>query len=193
MVAPGGSCVAMVKRHFPRLLEDDPAAHERALSIAALTHELSEYLVDVLGFDAAPARFDGRIAFHPSCHLLRELGISAAPRALLARIPGAELVELPEARECCGFGGLFAVGNAPISVAIGARKVANAEASGADVLAVCDVSCMTHLNGLFERRGSRCRAVHLAELLAGTAPQPHARITAGADATPAVLEAHRAR
>ncbi|MEZ4555103.1 MAG: (Fe-S)-binding protein [Caldilineaceae bacterium] len=105
------------------------------------------------------------MTYHACCHLLRELGIDAQPRALLNQVHDAELVELSGAEDCCGFGGLFAVKNAAISTAMGERKVGNIAASRADVVTLCDVSCMTHINGLLARTGQPCRAVHIAEVL----------------------------
>ncbi len=137
----------------------------RAAAVSAVCYELTQYLVDVLGVSECAARFDGVLAYHPCCHLLRELNVDAQPRRLLSSLRGARPVQLAGAEECCGFGGLFALKNAEISVAMGRRKARNLEASGAEAVAVCDVSCMTHLNGLLRRQGSACRAVHIAELL----------------------------
>ncbi len=167
IVAPSGSCVAMV-RHYFSVLFDGASEDEqvRAAAVGEVCYELTQYLVDVLGVSACAARFDGVLTYHPCCHLLRELNVDAQPRRLLARLNGARLVELSGADECCGFGGLFALKNAEISAAMGRRKLRNLEASGAEAVAVCDVSCMTHLNGLLRRQRSPCRAVHIAELLA---------------------------
>jgi L-lactate dehydrogenase complex protein LldE len=167
IVAPSGSCVSMVKRFYEVLFENTEYARERerARQVADVTYELTQYLVDVLGVDTTNAHFTGRLTYHPCCHLLRELEVDAQPRRLLAAIKGAEMVELPGATECCGFGGLFALKNAPISAAMGRRKIENALTSGAEVVAVSDVSCMTHLNGLLKREGHACRAMHVAELL----------------------------
>ncbi|UCC71292.1 MAG: (Fe-S)-binding protein [Gemmatimonadota bacterium] len=170
VVAPSGSCVAMVKRHYPILFE---AAHDieyqrRAVQLGEVTYELTQYLVDYLGVADAGARCPGRLAYHPCCHLLRELHIDAQPRRLLSSLKDAEIAELPNADECCGFGGLFALKNADISTAMGRRKVRNVNHSGADMVVLNDVSCMTHLNGILRREGHSCRAVHIAEVLNGT-------------------------
>jgi hypothetical protein len=127
---------------------------------------LTEFLVDVLGVEAVDAQFTGRSTYHGCCHLLRELGIDRQPRTLLQQVNGAEWVALNGEEECCGFGGLFAVKNSGISTAMGNRKVQNLVRSDADVVALCDVSCMTHINGLLSRQGERCRAVHIAQVLA---------------------------
>ncbi len=184
IVAPSGSCVAMVRR-FARLLEDEPGGPEfahRAASVSRHTHELTQFLVDVLGVTDPNVSCTGRLTYHPCCHLLRELGVDAQPRGLLARVRNADVVDLPSADDCCGFGGLFALNNAAISTAMGHRKLRNIEASGAHITAVSDVSCMTHLNGLLAREGRRCRAVHVAEILNGST---------GADVTDAVAEDDR--
>lgn len=167
IVAPSGSCTTMTSHFYPVLFEDPAFAAERrrAESLAAITFELTEFLVDVLGITRTGSRFDGTLTYHACCHLLRELHVDAQPRALLANIEGAQLVELTGAEECCGFGGLFSVKNAGISTDMGRRKCINLEQSGADVVALCDVSCMTHLNGLLDRQGQAVRAVHIAELL----------------------------
>ena len=167
IVAPSGSCVAMVKNHYPILFE--AAANDsylrQAIDVARITYELTQYLVDELGVDNVGAAYAGRLTYHPCCHLLRELQVDAQPRSLLANLQGADVVDLPDADECCGFGGLFAIKNAAISTAMGRRKLEHVAASGAEIVAVNDVSCMTHLNGLLAREQSHCRAVHIAEVL----------------------------
>jgi L-lactate dehydrogenase complex protein LldE len=167
VVAPSGSCTTMTSHFYPIVFADhgDPAYRDRAASLAAATFELTEFLVDVLGVTATGAHFAGKLTYHACCHLLRELGIDRQPRTLLQHIEGAEIVELAGADECCGFGGLFAIKNAPISTAMGQRKSRQLSASDADVVALCDVSCMTHINGLLTRQAQRCRAVHIAQLL----------------------------
>jgi L-lactate dehydrogenase complex protein LldE len=170
IVAPSGSCVAMVKHQFPRLFttKEDADYLRRARRVREVTYELTEYLVDVLGVDETGARFPGKLAYHPCCHLLRELGVDAQPRLLLAFLKDAEIVELLNPEECCGFGGLFALKNAEISTAMGRRKIRNLEDSEAEVVVMNDVSCMAHLNGLLRRQRHPCKAVHIAELLDGS-------------------------
>ncbi|MFO7631211.1 MAG: (Fe-S)-binding protein [Caldilinea sp.] len=165
VVAPSGSCATMTGHFYTLLLEDDPAYRARAEFLGAATFELTEFLVDVLGIEEVGAHFDGKLTYHASCHLLRELGIDRQPRALLSHVKGAEFVELDGAEECCGFGGLFAIKNGDISTAMGTRKTQNIAKSDADVLTLCDVSCMTHINGLLSRQGQRTRAVHIAQVL----------------------------
>lgn len=168
IVAPSGSCTTMTSHFYSAaLFEDgaDAAMRQRAEDLAAVTFELTEFLVDVLGITRINSHFDGKLTYHACCHLLRELGIDEQPRALLNGIEGAEVVELPGSEECCGFGGLFSVKNSGISTAMGQRKAINLAQSDADVVALCDVSCMTHINGVLSRQSQKCRAVHIAELL----------------------------
>lgn len=175
VVAPSGSCTTMTGHFYALLLADEIAYKERALALAAATFELTEFLVDVLKVTDVGAHFEGRITYHACCHLLRELDIDRQPRALLAAVDGAEVVELNGAEECCGFGGLFAIKNGDISTAMGVRKTQQIARSDADVVALCDVSCMTHINGLLARQAQRCRAVHIAQVLTNqvdVAPRP---------------------
>ena len=167
IVAPSGSCTTMTRHFYATLLESVGAreAYRRAEELASITFELTEFLVDVLGVEDVGSRFAGTLTYHACCHLLRELHIDQQPRALLDNIDNAELAELEGAEECCGFGGLFSIKNAGISSAMGMRKTQNLAKSGADVVTLCDVSCMTHINGLLSRQGQRCRAVHIAQVL----------------------------
>ena len=135
------------------------------LPLAEVTFEVTEFLVDVLGVTEFGAQFPGKVTYHACCHLLRELQIDAQPRQLLQHVEDAELVALDGAEECCGFGGLFAVKEAGISTAMGQRKTRAIAASDADIVTLCDVSCMTHINGLLQRQAQRCRAVHIVEVL----------------------------
>jgi L-lactate dehydrogenase complex protein LldE len=167
VVAPSGSCTTMVTHFYDALFESQDAVEYRyrVANLASATFELTEFLVDVLGVTDTQSRFQGKLTYHACCHLLRELGVDDQPRALLEQIEGADLVPLDGSDECCGFGGLFAIKNAPISTAMGERKTANLAKSGADVVTLCDVSCMTHINGLLDRQDQRCRAIHIAEIL----------------------------
>jgi L-lactate dehydrogenase complex protein LldE len=166
VVAPSGSCATMTSHFYSLLLADDPAYRARAEFLGAATFELTEFLVDVLGVEEVGAHFDGVLTYHASCHLHRELGIDRQPRTLLSHVEGAEVVEMEGADECCGFGGLFAIKNGEISTAMGQRKTRNIAKRDADVVALCDVSCMMHINGLLSRQGQRTRAVHIAQVLA---------------------------
>ena len=176
IVTPSGSCAAMIRHTYPLLLADDPTAAARAQRLAERTWEFSQFLVDGLGVTDVGASFDGKIAYHASCHLTRGLGIVDPPRTLLQHVAGAQLVDLPGYDECCGFGGLFAIKMAEISSAMLARKLNNIARSGADMVVLCDVSCMTQINGGLTRSRMPQRAVHLAEFLAThRAPSLHNR------------------
>lgn len=165
VVIPSGSCTAMIRHGYLELFTDDPPWLERARALVDRSYEFSEYLVDILGVTDVGARYPGKITYHASCHLLRDLGIHRQPLALLAAVREAELVELPSADECCGFGGVFSVEYAQISSAMLARKLGNIQASGAPVVVSCDGGCVTNINGGLQRRRRVQRAVHIAEIL----------------------------
>ncbi len=164
VVVPSGSCAWMVRHEYPGLLNGAAQAEARAL--AARTWELSQFLVRVVGQTRFRSTVSGRLTYHDSCHLLRGLGESQAPRTLLRNLSGAEFVELPEADECCGFGGSFSVRLPEVSSAILDKKLAAVERSGADAVVACDAGCLLQIAGGLRRRGSRVRALHLAEVLA---------------------------
>jgi L-lactate dehydrogenase complex protein LldE len=164
VVVPSGSCAWMVKHEYPGLMPD-AAGRAAAERLAARTHELSQFLVTVLGRRRFRSTVTGRLTYHDSCHLLRGLHEADSPRALLRSLSGAEFVELPGSDECCGFGGSFAVRLPEVSTAILDKKLANVEASGADCLVACDAGCLMQMRGGLSRRGSRVRALHLVEVL----------------------------
>ncbi|MAG56395.1 MAG: hypothetical protein CMJ83_08905 [Planctomycetes bacterium] len=166
VVVPSGSCGAMF-RHLTEVFPSGPRA-DRARAVASMTHELSSFLVDVLGRTDVGGRFDGRVTWHDGCHGLRELSIHSAPRRLIADVEGAELVEMGSADSCCGFGGTFSVKYPEISVAMLDAKLE--KLPNADVRAVVsgDVSCLMQIGGRLSRLGSPVKALHLAELLAGS-------------------------
>ncbi|MEU9077654.1 (Fe-S)-binding protein [Kitasatospora sp. NPDC048538] len=168
VVTPSGSCAAMVREGYPRLGVDGLG------DLPARVYELTEFLVDVLGVTDVGAYYPHTVTYHPSCHGLRTLGLGDRPLRLLRAVRGLTLVELPGAEECCGFGGTFAVKNPAVSAAMGADKVRNALATGADVLCGADNSCLLHLGGTLRRQGSPLRTVHLAEILAATEADPDA-------------------
>jgi len=165
IILPSGSCAYMLRHGYPELFADDPAWLPRAQSLAKRTFEFSEYLVDVLGVTDLGARWDGSLAYHPSCHLLRGLGIDRQPRALLAAVQGATLVELPNAEECCGFGGIFSVVHPEVSKEMLARKIDNLEQSNAPTLVVADTGCLMHIAGGLQRNKKPQKVVHLVEVL----------------------------
>lgn len=167
VVAPSGSCVAMVRHEYPRLFEGDPDL-PRAERLASITWEFTEFLVDGLGVEDLGLRLPEprTFAFHDSCHGLRILGLRRAARALLGRVENAIIEELINEEECCGFGGLFSVKMPDISGAILQRKIDAIEACRADTIVLGDLSCMMHINGGLARLGARKRARHIADVLA---------------------------
>ena len=173
VVVPSGSCAWMVKHEYPGLMRE-PGLRAEAERQAHRTFELSQFLVSVLGRTEFRSAVPGRVTYHDSCHLLRGLGEAGSPRAILKRLAGAEFVELPGGDECCGFGGSFSVRLPEVSTAILDKKLANIEATGAGCVVACDAGCLMQMSGGLRRRGSKVRALHLAELLqsegASTAP-----------------------
>lgn len=170
IVAPGGSCVASVRHQYATVARraGDERLAARAASVAAKTYELSELLVDVLGVTDVGAVYPHRVTYHPTCHSLRMLRVGDRPLTLLRRVRDIELVELPDAEECCGFGGTFAVKNAEVSTAMLADKMQALLATGAEVCTAGDSSCLMHIGGGLSRLRTGVRTVHLAEILAST-------------------------
>jgi L-lactate dehydrogenase complex protein LldE len=164
VVVPSGSCAWMIKHEYPGLMPDG-ALRAEAERLAARTHELSQFLVTVLGRTRFRSAIPGRVTYHDSCHLRRGLGESESPRAILRDLEGAEFVELPGGDECCGFGGSFAVRLPEVSTSILDKKLANVEATGAGCVVACDAGCLMQMGGRLSRRASPIRAVHLAEVL----------------------------
>jgi L-lactate dehydrogenase complex protein LldE len=168
VVAPSGSCAGMIRTHYPDLFSDDPAASGRAKRVCDRTYELTDFLVNVVKLERVPGIFRGTVTYHDSCSGLRELGVKAQPRALLARVPGLSLKEMEECETCCGFGGTFAVKFGDISSHIAERKCANIAASGADAVVLGDFGCMLNIEGRLRRRGDvKTRVLHVVEVLAG--------------------------
>ena len=168
VVAPSGSCTSMVRVFYPDLFKNDPKMLERARKLGERTYEFSEFLVKVLGVDEVDARHDGTVAYHPSCHLLRELGVKSEPRQLLQSVQGIELKELPDAEQCCGFGGTFSVKYPDISGAILERKLDCIRRSGAETLVANDAGCLMHMAGGLKRQNIPVGARHLAEILSSS-------------------------
>lgn len=166
VVVPSGSCAWMVKHEYPGLLAGTVFARA-AGELATRTREFSQYLVRVLGVTEFTSAVPGPVTYHDSCHLLRGLHESESPRTLLGKLRGSELVPLPDADECCGFGGSFSVRLPEVSSQILAKKLANVESTGAGCLVACDAGCLMQMRGGLERAKSRVRALHLAELLDG--------------------------
>lgn len=165
VVAPSGSCAAMVREFYAELLSGTPW-EERAYGVAHRTYELSEFLVRVLGVTDVGASFPHRVTFHPSCHLLRALGACGWAERLIRSVAGVEFVPLGHPEACCGFGGVFSVKHAPVSEAMLQDKLSDIEATGAEFVVGTDVSCLMHIDGALRRRGSPVRTIHLAEVLA---------------------------
>jgi L-lactate dehydrogenase complex protein LldE len=167
VVAPSGSCAAMVKLEYPELFHDDQHWHARALDLSRRTHELSDFLVHVLGTDDVGAAFSGKATYHMACHL-RGLNLFDEPERLLRKVRGLELLPLERFDECCGFGGSFSVRYPGISGAMVCDKAAFIEKSGADTVVATDAGCLMNIAGRLRRMGSRVRALHLAEVLASS-------------------------
>ena len=165
VVVPSGSCTAMIRHGYLELFAEDPTWRRRAQDLANRTFEFSEFLVDHLGVTDLGAHYNGTLTYHASCHLLRDLGIDRQPRALLKAVQGAEVVELPFAEDCCGFGGVFSAEHPRISTAMLERKIENIQASGSPIIVSADSGCITHINGGLHRRGRPQRVVHIAEVL----------------------------
>jgi L-lactate dehydrogenase complex protein LldE len=169
VVAPSASCVGTVRDFYPELAEGDPALEREVAALAPRVLELSELLVARLGIEDVGASYTHRVTYHPTCHSLRMLRVGDAPYRLLRAVRGLELVELPQASECCGFGGTFAVKNADTSAAILADKVENVLDTRAEVCAAADNSCLLHIGGALSRLRTGVRTAHLAEILASEA------------------------
>lgn len=168
VVVPSGSCGAMMRVFYLDLFEDDPELQTRARDLSRRVSEFTEFLTDIAGYDTdSSSRSDtgAKVAYHPSCHLLREMEVREAPENLLDATPGLERVELPDAEQCCGFGGTFAVKYPHISEEMLADKIAALESSGADTLTACDMGCLMHIGGAVSRRRLPFQVKHIAQIL----------------------------
>jgi len=168
IVAPSGSCVGSIVHQHAMVARrlGDPDLARRAAAVASRTYELSQLLVDVLRVEDVGAHYPHRVAYHPTCHSLRLLRVGDRPLRLLRHVSGIDLVPLPDAEVCCGFGGTFAVKNADTSTAMLADKMRNVLATGAEVCTASDSSCLMHIGGGLSRLRAGVRTVHLAEILA---------------------------
>lgn len=170
LVTPSGSCGGMIRTHYSDLFRDDPAMLRRAEALAARTRELADFLVNELQLDRVPGRYEGTVTYHDSCAGLREMGIKAQPRALLAKVPGLKLMEMADCETCCGFGGTFAIKFGEISARLADNKCQHIVNSGADAVVLGDLGCMLNIEGRLRRRGDhKTRVLHVAEVLAGDA------------------------
>lgn len=170
IVAPSGSCTAAIRHQHADVAGQfgSAALATRAASVAERTYELSEFLVDVLGVTDVGARFPHRVTYHPTCHSLRLLRVGDRPLRLLRAVDGIDLVELPDAEQCCGFGGTFAMKNSAVSAAMLADKAAAIVSTGAQVCTAGDASCLLHIGGGLSRMRTGIGTKHLAEILAST-------------------------
>ncbi|GAA1773387.1 (Fe-S)-binding protein [Kocuria aegyptia] len=177
-VAPSGSCVASLAHQQPMVARagGDEALAQEAAAVAANTYELSQLLTDVLGVTDAAGQlgswFPHRVTYHPSCHGMRLLRLGDRQKDLVASVGGIDFVELPDAEECCGFGGTFSFKNPDVSAAMATEKIDNIVSTGAELCTGGDASCLMHLGGAMSRRGTGAATVHFAEILASTRENP---------------------
>jgi len=157
----------MVRKHYPELLEHSPL-REQAIAVGQRVFELAEFLVRVAGVTDVGASFPHAVAYHPSCHATRELGIYDEPMQLLRAVRDIDLRPLPNEGECCGFGGMFSTKFGMISSAMGDTKAVNLEQSGAEYVTAIDPSCLMHLDGVFGATGRKLKTIYLAGILAGS-------------------------
>jgi L-lactate dehydrogenase complex protein LldE len=172
VVAPSGSCAGMIVRHYPELFAEGSPDHAAAVELAGRTHELVSFLTRVLKLEKVEAQFAARATYHDSCSGLRELGIKAEPRQLLASVEGLSLREMTDAEVCCGFGGTFCVKYPGISDKMLEKKLRHVHATGADTLIAGDLGCLMNMAGKLKREGSPVKVRHIAEVLAGDMATP---------------------
>lgn len=172
VVGPSGSCMGTLRHDYPALFADEPAWRARAEDLSHRSHELMSFLVDVLKQQTVDAQYDGRVTYHDSCAGLREMGVKAQPRQLLASVQGLDLVEMAGTDECCGFGGTFCVKYPEISTKMVDDKIAHIQTSGATTVLGGDLGCLLNIAGRLKRRGLPVRVLHTAEVLAGFGQQP---------------------
>lgn len=170
VVVPSGSCGGQIRVHFVEMFKDDPDLKARAEDLAARTFELTDFLATVLKVERLDSGFRGQITYHDSCCGLRELGVSAQPRALLSLLPGVQLKEMDDRTQCCGFGGTFSIKYGDVSGAIVDQKCRNVRASGTEAVVLGDLGCMLNIEGRLRRTGDETtRVLHIAQVLAGDA------------------------
>ena len=174
VVGPSGSCVGAVRHQHPMLADHakDAGLAAEVDRVVARTYDLSEFLVDVLGITDVGAYFPHRVTYHPTCHSLRMLRVGDKPLKLLRAVDAIDLVELPEADACCGFGGTFAIKNAEVSRAMVTDKTRHIKETEAEFVTGGDSSCLMNIGGALSRQRSGVRAVHMAEILASTKEHP---------------------
>jgi L-lactate dehydrogenase complex protein LldE len=172
VVVPSGSCAGMLKQHYPELFAAGSAEGERARELAGRTYELVSFLTDVMGVTRVDAECPARATYHDACAGLRELGIKQQPRGLLQSVRGLELIELPGAEVCCGFGGTFCIKYPAISTKMVDDKAFDIAATGAELVLAGDLGCLMNIAGRLSRRGAPIAVRHVAEVLAGAAGEP---------------------
>lgn len=164
VVTPSGSCATMFKM-YPEIFADDARWKDKAQELADKTYEFTEFLVDVLKVEDVGAKLTGKGTYHPSCHMTRLLGVKEPPKKLLAQVEGLEMIPLPNAHNCCGFGGTFSVKMGDISEQMVDEKVNSAMVTEADYLIGADCGCLMNIGGRAERTGKKIRVMHIAEVL----------------------------
>ena len=168
VVVPSGSCAGMIRVHYPALFQDDPSVIESVNRLSTRTYELTDFLATVVRLKNIPGRYSGTLTYHDSCSGLRELGVQAQPRALLAKMPGVTITEMPNAPTCCGFGGTFAVKFGDISTRMADKKCGSIAQTGAGAVVAGDLGCLLNIEGRLRRNGDlQTRVLHIAEVLAG--------------------------
>lgn len=168
IIGPSGSCVSMVKHHYPSLFKVGTPEHALAVDIASRTFEFTEYLVNVLKVTDVGAVYPHKVTYHASCHYLREMGLKTEAKTLLHAVKGLELIPLNEEETCCGFGGAFTVTYPEVSRAMMENKVKCILSSGADTVVTCEPGCLMNVAGGLHNLGSQIRAMHIIDLLANT-------------------------
>lgn len=164
VVGPSGSCVGML-REYPKIFKGDLEWEDAAKDLAKKSYELTQFLVDVLGVTDVGSTFKGTVTYHPSCHMTRILGVKDQPKTLLQNVKGVELVELPVAEDCCGFGGTFSVKNADISGEMVKEKSKHVSETGAEYLVGGDMGCLMNIGGRMRKEGKNVEVVHITEIL----------------------------
>lgn len=165
VISPSGSCTGMIHHYYPKLFENEPEWKDRAQALVDKTYEFTQFLVNVLGVTDVGATFPHKVTYHPSCHGTRLLGVKDEPMELLKNVKGLELVPLPHAEDCCGFGGTFAIKMSDISGAMVTEKADHVLETEAEVLTALDMGCLMNISGNLRHRGEKVRVMHVAELL----------------------------
>lgn len=175
VISPSGSCTSMIHHYYPKLFEDDPVLLEKANRLVEKTYEFTQFLVQVMGVKDLGATFAHKVTYHPSCHGSRLLGVKEEPRSLLENVRGLELIPLPFAEDCCGFGGTFAIKMSDISGAMVSEKVEHILETEAEVLVGLDMGCLLNISGNLMYQGKPIKVMHLAELLYEGVKNEHAK------------------